>query len=842
MADDLSDDVEEKLRQENDLEELVTIENYQNIDDSIVSPFVKVQPWKHQRQALFCMLKAEDGEYVTNDKGEMFNSDYGILGLPTGTGKTFTTLMLAAYDVPARKTGMRHLESSLNSIYLKKKERTNISVTIICTEEKILDNVWVKDLNTFFNAYEITKVGTAINPNAIPYYRFPTVGVFEKEVKYDAGYIQFSNYINSLEQTYKYWENALQTNPQLHGSFELAMMSFDESINSLSKFFKFVTKKKHELEEYYDKLFTYKIAMILSTVKIAFVGNNHIKTLFDFLKDYTVSRIIFDEPQKIVLKNQKFFREYIKDERYDEVLRHFRQANASSRSREKPSLYAEESPARFIWFCTATPHLMFEKNLTEHYINYWVARNDYLTVDFIDNNNPEDRHFREMVAKYVVRFPYSYIVPHVNPNLQKMCRQIRLKVKRSMVASILEGAVDSDVLERLENDDLQGALDALNTGSAATDILDAALERIIIDYNKQQQKINSYAAGTTQAQIDEGNKKLQEILTKYNDTKRKIDIFRGTIRDEEVLTCSICMDVCEHQFIPREGESSESISKRYGVVHTGCMNVFHHYCLSESLKVRNTCPMCRSVITQDEIKPFCKSGGTAQTLQQQEQSENTSAVQTQAQKLSAAIRSGTHVENETYTNFETLHKVYTSKIEALKDCLKPTYVKVFGDSQYRFLSRNKVLLFVDFKSQQNDKQTEIIRTLQSLGFNVRLPFRLTKVELARQYPPIGNFVVTVPSSTNINKDIEEFRGSNVPTVWIFRSVKESAGLNFEFVDTIIQYSKFSSYRQILGRGLRLTRRTHFDFITLSSTDEDQVDSVLYNVDEVANSLSQTNIN
>lgn len=819
----MSDDADTlgELFAEDALEEIVTVEDYENIPDNITSPYLRgTQLWRHQRQAARCMLDAEENSVIVDENGESYESDFGVLGLPTGTGKTATALTVAAYSVSERKNKFKILYSALNCIKLKKTERPNIDVTVICTNEDILSNAWEKDIRNLFGGYEISGVGAlSVGNTGMPYFKFTTMGKFEAEVKQSQEYTYFSNFVFSLKQMYGQWEIYLKANPQYQANFEVEMMKYDKDISTLADLNKFITKKEKELATFYSKLYNYKLAQILSKVKVAFVTNNGFQILLDFFKEYTVSRLMFDEPQKLVLRNQSNFENYIEDHRYETIRRHFQAAYGRAGSKQ-PTTFAEESPARFIWYVTATPHDIY-KNVANHYINAWVARNDYMTKDFIKHDSPERRLLRKMVAKFVVRFPYSYIRPLVNPHLEGLCRKIVLKCKSRMESSILRGVLGPEVDQMLENDDLEGVLDKLSTGDGATDILTVALNRVLLDIQKLNARIQGYATNTPAHIIEESNKKLKSEIEKYNDLKKKIDIFRGTIKDEEVMTCVICMDDVEHTFVKKEGESPEEAAARFGVVHCACMNPFHYACLHQWLDKQKTCPTCRAEVVPDEIKPFNKKGVNNGSVEQQQNADLTSHTQRQKPHLT------TWVENENYMNFDTLKKLYDDKIDALKDALKPIMFTPYGSTQPTFARRSKVLVFIEFAKQENPQQKQIIQTIQDAGFNVRLPFTLTKERIAALYPPRNGCSISVPKK-DIAKEIDAFKVDPTPTVWLFRSVKESAGLNFEFVDTIICYSKFGAYRQILGRALRLTRRTHFDFITLSAAKDEEIpDSAIF---------------
>lgn len=820
------DDSEILLKTEDDQDEVVTIENYEQLSTTFNNQYFRGNAWPHQSQAANAMLIAESGEDIITQNGDIYNSNFGILALPTGTGKTITSLLVAAYDVPERKEKLKTISTMLCTLRLKKVERQNISVTIICTNDDILNERWIPDISNFFGGveYQSSNLFTSNIGNGMPYYKFGGKKTIENEVKNSPEYINYSSNLANLKTLCSQWNSLLYSNPDYQPQFELAMTQIDSKIKTIDDFHTHLAKKEEELKKVYEILFNFKIATILSNVRVAFITNDSFQILLNFFKYYTVSRLIFDEPQTLVLTNQKNFEDYLMDKKFDDTRRHFF-GSVGRKNCKPPTTYSEESPARFFWYCTATPGLISD-NDKGHYINTYVSRNEFITLDYIKHPNPNDRLYRELIARNVIKFPYSYILEKSRPDLLSLCRKITLKTKKSMQSTILRGVLDENIDNFLENDDedaIKGrlakdlGLDKLYRNGTVMDILDLALQKLLLDINDLDKTIKGYKAGAKQHVINESTKKLQDMIQKYHTTKKKIDIFKGDINNTDLIQCSICGNSIEHEYLPIEGESQEDILKRFGIVHTNCMNTFHYQCL---LNYKNSeewnCPLCNQEVEETDIKPFNKKGGSNSTLQQDEN-----------YKLSIQNnpRYSQHVENETYMNFNTLNKTYIKKTDALRDTLKP--ILDVDQNGNQFLSpRKKGLLFVEFSKNENPKQKEIIKILQESGFDVRLPFTLKNEELNSQYPPINGSYVHNPK-TNFVKEIKEFMETSKPTIWLFRSVKESAGLSFPFVDFIVLYSKFKSVKQILGRGMRLTRVIKFDFIIISSEkgDDDGLSNV-----------------
>ena len=195
------------------------------------------------------------------------------------------------------------------------------------------------------------------------------------------------------------------------------------------------------------------------------------------------------------------------------------------------------------------------------------------------------------------------------------------------------------------------------------------------------------------------------------------------------------------------------------------------------------------------------------------------------------ITSSTQIHKQQNYSFQlpfSPNKIYDNKYDSLKSCLS-TMQRYDNSGTLYDVYRTKVLLFTEFNSNDSAEFDVIVRLCQQCGFNVRLPFKRCKTvgELKTLYPPPPSNGCTVKhprDKANFNKDLEEFKNSNVRTLWIFRSGKESAGLNFPFVDTLIEYSRFKAHKQIIGRVKRLNRMIPVDIIRLRYASKSEIDN------------------
>ena len=745
------------------MDEYSTIPDYENIPlDFVRIPYLTTPLWRHQLQAIYCMLQAEAKGPIVSDTGEVFWATSGLLPMPTGTGKT--KMMLGVANFPVDERPISHIISgtSLNLMMLKKKQRSNISTTVVCSKREIIQNAWIKDLR--------------ISYPSLSYFEFETIGAFEKEVLRSPQYTQLSQYIDGVCSYLTHWVSQMKIGATSQGNFEMMMMQIrDQEITTVEEAEAYIAKKRGEKKNLQNQLITLKIVDILTRHKVVFITKDSFHFLFRVFKEYTIDRLVFDEPQDITLTRQDDFCDYLPDPR-SKFLR--------SIGRNVP--FYEESPARFIWYVSATPYEI-PNNIKGHYINGWIDRNDFVINDYI--SSPENaRLFPELVARYVIKFPLSYILEQ-RPELQSLVRKFKLKCKVRAETNIVRGLISSEIDTMLENDDYEAVMRKLSVSGTANNILDAAVERITFDINKLAVRISAYDPATPAHVITKSQDELKEMKANLVNLQRKVNLFRGNHMSGEDQDCPICFE--KLHVVPQQGDAPENRC----VAHMGCMNVFHIGCFRGAMAAKRECPTCREEITKkDDIRSTYDANGY--TIQQQVYAEDAHNAQV------------THDYIDVSNDF-----VYENKLEAIKAALKPKVINGY------VVPRRKVLLFINFKSDSGTNIDEIVRLIQSCGFSVRLPFGGMKIEDLRQkYPPIGSATVWMKKANSaIQSEIAAFKTSTIPQVWIFRSGKESSGLNFPFVDTSIQYSDFG--RQVIGRALRMDRVDPLDLITLYHTDD-----------------------
>lgn len=789
----MSDETYEELEiLENDLEEYAPNKNFRSIRDDIIPDYFQPQVnystglpfdmYKHQKQALAWSLQAE-GEGPASDKdGNLFYSRSAINALGTGMGKTLVGLGVACFNVTPSKVPENYLSTSLNFVKLKQAKRENIDCTIIVAEGKIMNDAWLSDARKFY-------------PN-LPKYVYEGDAVFKRqfvETSPEVGEAQSNYYKHSdiIRQGDEYFKKSGDKDAVNRIYLSNGYNDFLDKDGNPRSYDFMARKLKTDFDNKMNEAFASALANVMKQVKVFFCQNIHFYTLFPFFKKYTVNRGIFDEPQNTVYTNQVEFRDYLPDEKLKEL---------KMNGMGKMLPYYEESPFRFLWLYSATPHLIRD-NDDKHYFNKWIAKNDYVLTDYIRSVTGRSL-FPKLIEKYVIKFPYKYTIES-RPGYDLLINRFNLKCRRSRKADVLRGALGDDIDAMLENDDFDGILRKLGGGSI-NEIFTLAVDKLRSDIDKRRQEISAYSAKTNQTIRDKSEAELQMMIRNLSSLQARISELSSGQSD----VCSICLEDFDYE--TSDQKLLCCLHSDHGDI-SKCGGKFHYQCIVPSLKRRMKCPKCNLDIHNWQIDfTFIRNKSESKTD-----------------------------EVSNYPKFyNNIDYNYESKMDALKDALGLMKRKT-PEGQEQYFYRNKVLLFVECKDDAKIL-TDIIKLCQDNGYNVRLPFtpsnvinqttgKVTKAKdaLKTAYPDVmnsfGRMEVTFPnaSKAKIQEEINSFKMEQRRFVWIFRSGKESAGLNFPFVDTLIEYSRFKSHKQIIGRALRLNREVPVDLFRLFNVGEDE---------------------
>ena len=740
-----------------DLDLDLEMEDYSLVEDyreiPQLQPIYARQPlWKHQSQMIHMMASAEYNPPVVDSDGNTYYSRFGILCASTGVGKTNIALGISCYDTPNNYYADIPITNSLHTFVFKKKEVPTLNCTVICTKESIINSVWEKNIRQFYD-------------NRLTYFKIDSLSNFDKDVKKHPDYIRESKDASDLDDYVFALSRLYEANQMDELQVKAALTSVGiEDVEVSDNFHRDVTNKiKSKLNDFYLELKKQTLVNIMSSHKILLIGSGCIHILFDIMKEYKIGRFIFDEPQNTVITNQRNFQGNGTDTFSFKIRNMFDE-----------KCLAYENPFGFLWYISATPSLIRD-NDTNHHFNNWVGLNNVILNDYLLGKG--NHKFLDMIKRYVIKLPYQYCLES-NTLLSSLKREFVIKCKASTITGILHGAFGDDFDELLENDDYEGFIKKLNSSDSGN-IFEASRARLEADIDEQEHNIQNYRAGTNNTIIANATKKLEEMKRKLKSINEKIDLLMNKIGEnpEDCIICYEAMDINGH---PGMLDSERCVLHGKG----NCNRIFHVKCLFDVFKYNpnGLCPNCRQKLEPSDI--FMTS-------------EIANITKNKPKKV---------VSND----FDP-ENIYSSKKEALRLILGSTL-----DRDGRSYQRMKVLLFIQGTTILN----EIIEICRSAGYNVRLPFRVasSKKELDRMYPTAdnGTIVVQGPKLKDLHKHITEFQYVDKPYVWISRSIKDSAGLNFPFVDTLIMYSDFPSKMQILGRCARMDRTTPYDFFVLKN--------------------------
>ena len=794
MADEEFKDLEDL---ENELEDFTTNKDYRDIRDDIIPKFFnpRINPstgkrydyYKFQRQIIAASLEAEGKGPIVDEDGNCVYSRVAYNANPTGIGKTLIGLALACYDVSPSKVPDNYLSTSLNFIKLKPAKRENINTTIYIADSGIMRDTWIEDCDKFYPELPRYLYQGEVD------FRSRFVDTNPEFTKAQSNFVKLSQLIPSGFNYY----NTGASKEDVDRIFK--QNGFEEFLDEHGdpRTQKFLEDKiKKDFHTINVNFFVEAVAGVMRQVKAFFCPKNFLFSLVPFFTKYTIGRAIFDEPQNTVYENQDQFRDYLPDQRLNELKR---------KGMGKMLPFYEESPFRFIWLFSATPHLI-KSNDDGHYFNKWISKNDYVLNDYIRAIRSKP-FFPKLIERYVVKFPYKYILES-RPGYNLLRNDFKLKCLISKRVDALRGTLGDDIDQMLENDDFDGVVRKLG-GSNINQIFSLAIGKLRDDIFKREEEIRGFNPRTNKTIRENAQVALEEMKRNLATLEYRISEL-GTADD----VCNICLDNLDYHTTDNSKVCCMHDDK-YKTQEAGhvsiCGSKYHAECIGASLRVKHECPNCRR-----KIDNFGEDF-----------------------RVITSIDQTVKIDPNVPLFYNDPENLYSSKLDALKDSLK--YMKrTNSEGVERWYLRTKVLLFVECKSD-SDILMKIIRICQDAGYNVRLPFvpnnvynqqtgkkTTAKSALNAAYPPVtnqyGTMQVTFPKDTKakIQAEINEFKIDTRRYVWIFRSGKESAGLNFPFVDTIIEYSRFKSHKQIIGRALRINREIPVDLFRLFYTTDEEL--------------------
>lgn len=211
----------------------------------------------------------------------------------------------------------------------------------------------------------------------------------------------------------------------------------------------------------------------------------------------------------------------------------------------------EPSIGRYVWYANGIKHSGFLKNILMD-LYYNISRNlmKVLVVKNTESYVENSLSLPELVSHYIqCKTPYSI--------------------------NILDGMVDRNILNFLNADDVQGALQYVNPSHKSNET--NIISRVIEKYTRQITNLNIQVNAAKEYLYDtetERNDVIQKLEKQLEQVQRKIDTITERIKTNDL--CTICYETVEKK-----------------TVTACCQNTFCFKCINLWLAQRKLCPLCK---------------------------------------------------------------------------------------------------------------------------------------------------------------------------------------------------------------------------------------------------------
>lgn len=757
----------------NDLDEVAPDQEYRLVEETEIDFLLEGQTlYKHQKQMITKMLEAESEAPIESDKG-IFYSRIGVNACKPGAGKTAATLavLIGQPEVEPPQTCMMQYSSPLVSMALALDDsREYIPTSIIICPNTLINSAWKADCDKFYGSDKYYIIGTnAENAKAATKegIRVESKGndlaTIKKEitsVKQKIGRLTKPGAKSRSGQTREELQSLLEELEAEQN--ELMGATGGRKVNRMGA--AAAANDDGSIEFLVNKMRNHPVIICPAS---------SFYTLVPVFKKKEVSRLVIDELQAITLTHQDHMIGYKTNDIIEFLCRVGR--NNSS--------YRELSPARFIWLITATPDQLQERE-KGHFFNSWIARNAPFLRDY-SNSRTGHYMFPEMIERYIVKFPVSYINEIIFGGKQYNV-DVNIKVSRNRALAVLGGVMGDDFDELLQNDQYDEIMKKLNIECVSINDPDA--EMIIIEgaidaLNKQLDAIDHKEAGYKEGNkarfIEENNKERERIRHKIANINRKLEALKSVqelVEGGEGPTCEVCMETFDDAEIMACPE---------------CWACYHKNCILSWFKrngANKTCPKCRKQFTS--VADLC-----VVKLESHSDEEGNDEV-----KIDFV-----HEEPETEDDAPIR---YESKAEAIVD------IVCSEDGPH------KSLLYLN-SLDDSDADNSTIRSLIDRKVYVFYDKAMTVEKKVNTFGPNAEkYLFCIANRKKISESIRLFEGAKNKCVFIMKTGTQSTGLNFPTVDAIITYSRFNPNveAQIKGRAERASRTKEYLYIVLEYED------------------------
>lgn len=321
--------------------------------------------------------------------------------------------------------------------------------------------------------------------------------------------------------------------------------------------------------------------------------------------------------------------------------------------------------SRFIWFVTASyGNVLYPRGYTRweptlhRYV--WCA-NGIVNSGFIKNilldiwqNVPKKLSKLLIVKNDDVYIEKSNHLPEVMKNI------IKCRTPKSI--HILNGIVDRNIIECLNADDIQGAINHVNPSNKGSE--ENIIELMIQKYNKVIINLNlklNYAQEYIYENENDKQAEINKITSKIKENEMKINLIKQRINESE--TCSICYD--------------DMVNK---TITNCCQNSFCFKCINLWLMRTPICPMCKSALESKNIYSVVKDHIQHQPMETEEDDDNGNNMSDKHDKYkNLEILLQNRKQGSKFLIFSNYDSSFTS-IYTIMDKLNIKYVHLKGNS------------------------------------------------------------------------------------------------------------------------------------------------------------------
>ena len=153
---------------------------------------------------------------------------------------------------------------------------------------------------------------------------------------------------------------------------------------------------------------------------------------------------------------------------------------------------------------------------------------------------------------------------------------VKIQCKSPIYLNILENSISKEAIDLLNAGDFNSAIEKLGCSIGNDETIIQAVSRSI------HKKINLLDINIKFYEEENESEKINKLLTKKNDLLQRLDNIEHNIKNYESFDCPICFDTVKSPMATVEC----------------CKKIFCFQCITRCLP---TCPMCRSLITREDL-------------------------------------------------------------------------------------------------------------------------------------------------------------------------------------------------------------------------------------------------